>query len=268
MGERLSQDAVGECFAAVKDGAPRALRILREDLAGRDDALLLFAEEIRRVGRIAHPGLLAVHRQEARGTRPWMLTDPVDRSLKDHVQAAGPLGPEEALALAGSLASAFAYLEGRRQVHAAPVPARIVRVEDGWRLLTFRDIRAWDELKSLKGKRYAQADFAPPERDRAHPDRLSPHPHLAWALGAVLRFAVGSGAPRTPEGSAADLPARTPEAVAGIIRSLADPQPARRPQGERAVAAALAGEGASGGGPEAPIAIKAPVRKRRRKRRR
>lgn len=259
IGERISRDAIAECYAASEAGARRTLRVLRSDLEGRDDARLLFAEEMRRVGRIAHPALLAVHRAETGGARPWMLTDPIDGdTLARYLESRGPLDPAGAMALAETLASAFAYLEDRRQVHAAPVPTRLVRVDEAWRLVTFRDIRAWDELKSLKGKRYPQPEFAPPERARDHPDRLSPHPFLAWALGALLRFAAGGG---PPAAAAHGLPA----ALAGPVARLTDPEPGRRPQGARALAAALTGEG---GGATAPRpAIKAPVPRRRKRRR-
>lgn len=267
IGERLAGDAVGECYAATEGGALRTLRILRADLAGRDDARLLFAEEARRIGRIEHPALLAVHRQDPGATRPWMLADPIGGgTLAAHVETSGPLAAEAALALAEGLAGAFAYLEGRRQIHAAPVPSRIVHVEGRWRLVTFRNIRAWDELKSLKGKRYADLAFAPPEHAREHPERLSPHPFLAWAVGTVLRFAAGGGPPGTEEGTARPLPDEVPRELAGRIARLTAPDPGARPQGVRALEAVLAGAGAPDAGSARPT-IQAPVPRRRKRRR-
>ena len=73
-------------------------------------------------------------------------------SLEEAVDAGGPLAAADALALVERLHGAFVYMQARKQVHAAPVPERLIEVHGAWRLLTFRDVRAWDELKSRKGK--------------------------------------------------------------------------------------------------------------------
>nr|MDJ0522779.1 hypothetical protein [Planctomycetota bacterium] len=178
IGERLRQDAVGDWHRAEHAGRALTLRILREDLVGRDDARLLFEEEVRRIRQLKHPALLRVHHVKAGAQRPFMLTDPVDG---ESLATAAPLPAAEVRDLATALVDAFGYLEARKQVHAAAVPERLVRVEGQWRLLTFRDIRAWDELKSRKGKTWPDAAFAPPEHAREHAEPLRPLPYLAWA---------------------------------------------------------------------------------------
>lgn len=267
IGERLSGDAVGDLHRAERGGESLGLRILREELAGREDARMLFEEEVRRISRLDHAVLLKVRHVHRKPPRPWMLTDPVDGpSLADVVASEGPLSAEAAASLAGRLADGFAYLEARRQVHAAPIPARLVRVGTDWKLLTFRDVRAWDELKTRKGKAFPAPRFAPPELLRAHPEPLRPAPFLAWCAGALLRFAAGGGPPLTGEGQAAPLPAGFPADLAPIVQRLVAWEPEARPQGAPALKRVLGGEI-----PEAPTGaakrIQAPVPKRKRDRR-
>jgi hypothetical protein len=265
IGEQLRSDAVGTWHRAEHAGHARTLRILREDLAGREEARLLFAEEVRRIRRLDHPALLRVHHVGASGERPFLLTDPIDGET---LAAAAPLALAEVEALAVQLLDAAAYLEARSQVHAAPVPERLVRVEGGWRLLTFRDIRAWDELKSRKGKMWPDAGFAPPEHSREHPEPLRPMPFLSWALGGLVRFAAGGGAPCTPDGGPAPLPAGFPAPLRDVVTRLLAWEPADRPQGLPALKRALSGEGEPAPPPGAkPIQAPVPRKKRGRDRR-
>ena len=263
IGERLKRDAIGDWHRADRAGEALTLRILREDLVGREDARRLFEEEVRRVRRLDHPALVRVHHVQAAGDRPFFLTDPIDGA---DLASSAPLATDEVRDLAAKLIDAFAYLETRNQVHAALVPARLVRVGDDWRLLTFRDIRAWDELKSLKGKAWPWSGFAPPEHDREHPEPLRPHPFLAWSLGALVRFAAGGGAPRTEEGAAAPLPAGFPRKLAGPVAALLAWEPDARPPGSAALQRALAG-GGTAPPPSAGKPLQAPVPKRKRDRR-
>lgn len=265
IGEQLRSDAVGTWHRAEHAGQPRTLRILREDLVGREDARLLFEEEVRRIRRLDHPALLGVHHVGASGERPFLLTDPIDgQTLAD----AAPLPEQAVVALGSALLDAYAYLEARKQIHAAPVPDRLVRVGADWRLLTFRDIRAWDELKSRKGKTWPDPAFAPPEQDRGHAEPLRPLPFLAWALGSLMRFAAGGGAPRTPDGQPAPLAADFPTVLGGVVARLLAWEPSSRPQGIPALKRALAGEGAAAPAPgtkriQAPVARKKHGRGRR-----
>jgi hypothetical protein len=251
IGEFLRQDATGAWHRATWGERPMTLRILRADLSGRDDARMLFEEETRRIERLDHPALLRVHRVGRRPPRPWMLTDPIDGpTLADALAQGARWTPEEALALVRRVHDAARYLQARRQVHVAPWPSSIVRVGGAWKLLTFRWVRAWDELRTLKGRRDAWPDLTPPERGKDHPAPLVPEPWISWSLGTLLRALEGDAAPQPHAGAVARLTAQDPEA---------------RPAGRAAVEAVLAGGGGPAGRPEAPRApLRAPVPRRRR----
>lgn len=252
IGDQIRQDATGAWCHATWEGASWTLRILREDLAGRDDARLLFEEEIRRIERLDHPVLLRVQRVSRKPPRPWMLTDPIDgQTLASALAGGATFSPAEAVALARQVHEGFRYLQARKQVHATPWPTSLVRVGEGWKLLTFRSIRAWDELSSLKGKKNPHAELTPPERDREHPAALKPEPWISWAIGTLLQSLLGR-----------DPPAPWP----GVLARLRAADPDERPMGRRAIEQALEGHLASA--PAAgPAPISAPVPRKRRGRR-
>lgn len=196
-----------------------------------------------------------------------MLSAPVDTTtLEEAVAADGPLAAADALALVERLHGAFVYMQARKQVHAFPIPERIIRVGEDWRLLTFRDIRAWDELKSLKGKKHPAPTFAPPEQVASHLEPLRPLPYNSWNLGALLRFTAGGGAPRAQDGSAAPLPASFPDELHGMVSRLCAEDPEARPLGERALTALLGGADVPAAEAPARKVIPAPVPRRKRRR--
>ncbi len=246
IGAVIREDATGTWHQATLEDRPYTLRILRAELAGKDEARLVFEQEMRRIEGLRHDALIRVHRVGRKPPRPWMLTDPIDgRTLDEALVDDGPLALESALALARTLHEGSRFLQGRGQVHAAPWPTRWVEVEGVWRLPTFRAIRAVDGLKSLKRRGSRDETYGPPENATKHPAKLRVEPWIAWSVGVLLRAASG----------------RDPATRAATER-LCDPDPERRPAGARAVEAALAAVGAAEASPE----VQAPVRRRRRDR--
>ena len=247
VGEALKEDATGAWHRASLDGRPYTLRILRPELAGKEEARMVFEQEMRRIEGVRHEAFIRVHKTGRKPPRPWMLTDPIDgRTLDEALVEDGPLPLEAAVALARRLHDGLRWLQGRRQVHAAPWPAQWVEVDGAWRLPTFRAIRAQDGLKNLKRKASRHPRFAPPEHDPGHPAKLRADPWIAWSVGVLLRAASG----RVPE-------------VRSAVEQLCDPDPERRPASARRVEEALAAAGTGTGGKPA---VQAPVPRKRRRR--
>jgi hypothetical protein len=221
----VREDAIGT-FARgidVATGAPVGVRRLHGHVAGEEGPRLVFAEEVRRVATLDDPLLLRTLRHDVRAPVPWMVTEPVDGETLAAALERGPWPPSAARRFAGEGAHAFATLAARRQFHAAPVPARIVRVGEGWRLLTFRDVRAEDEAPRLRGRVASLGAFAPPEllaAARAPVTARGLAGHAVGALWAWLR--TGGPGPRRPDASPDD-----PDAA--LIRRLLEPDPIRRP---------------------------------------
>jgi hypothetical protein len=252
LGAVLRQDLLGEWIAAESPDGARTVRTLRAEHVSREDARLLFAEELRRIATLPKAWFLAVERSDARAERPWMLTESVTAPDLEHVLAEqGPLPPDDALALARTAAGSFVALAERRQVHAAPIPAQLLRLGRGWVWTTFRDIRASDECSALKGRKPADARYAPPETDATPPEPLRAGPWRAWAVGALLRASLGLGPPCDPGGKPRAPTDPAPAALGVLLTRLLDPAPRLRIP-DAASALVLLERGTSAVGPAAP----------------
>lgn len=262
LGPQVREDALGAWREARTADGPRTLRVLRDELVGRDDARLLLVEEGRRIAGLPATHFVSVERVELAGPQPWILTEDLTGRTLEQRLAEGPLPPEEALTLVRHLARGFALLAERRQLHAAPIPSRLVEKPRGWVWLTFRDIRAADEASALKGRRPADPLMAPPEAEAEHAEPVRAGPWAAWALGALLRASVGLGPPRTGSGPVAPLPQGLPGGLATLLPRLLEPAPRLR-VADAASALALLERGAAAGPPPAPRPP-APVPKKKR----
>lgn len=252
LGWVLEEDAIGVCMHATDPatGAAFTLRRLHAGRAADDAARLLFAEEVRRVSTIDHPWLLKVIRHDARARVPYMVAEPLDGgTLSQDVAANGPWDPDRARALAVGLLGALAHLEGRRQWHAALLPRHVVRVGDGWRLVTFRHVRAEDEASRQKGRATPEPGFAAPETEEAHPAPAKARLLSMWGVGALWAFARTGHAPTR----GANL--SIPEADRRAFERLTEADPYRRTPGAAHALADL-GEGPPPASPHSTLPVR------------
>jgi hypothetical protein len=234
----VSEDAIGVVARGtlLATGERVGVRHLHERLAGDESARLLFAEEVRRIATLDHPALLRVRASDARAALPWMRTDAIDGATLEDALAEGawPLGRVKALL--HTVLGAFEHLEQRRQVHVAAVPPKLVRAGEGWRLLTFRDVRAEDEAPRLKGRAFPHPRWAPPEIGDERGSSPKARALHAWFVGA-LWFALRTG--RSPREAA--VPTSKSKTEEGrVLARLLDPEPMRRPHGAAACLALVA----------------------------
>jgi hypothetical protein len=237
LGDVVREDAVATVLAAtdVETGEEVAVRRLHRPLAADEGARLVFAEEVRRVGTLRHPHLLAVRRSDVAAAVPYYVTDPVTGETLAAARARGPLEGDAVRATLRDFLGAMLHLEGRGQFHAAPLPSRIVRVAGSWRFLTFRDVRAEDEATRFKGRPPADPDWAAPETDAGTGAAVRARTLLPWSMGALwlfLRTGLPPAAAAGPLLARARGPAPSPD-EATIARWL-DPEPLRRPRGAEA----------------------------------
>ncbi|HVG92864.1 MAG TPA: hypothetical protein VND21_00325 [Planctomycetota bacterium] len=231
----LREDAVGT-FAVgvdVATGARVGVRRLHGKHEGDDGARLLFAEEVRRVATLDDPLLLRTLRHDAAAPVPWMVTEAIDGETLEGDVARAAWPSDLARGFAASVARAFLALASRRQFHAAPVPSRIVRVGEGWRLLTFRDVRAEDEASRLRGRVAALGPFAAPELAAGSTAPITGRSLCVHAVGALWSFLRAGGAgPARPAAASTD-----PDDA--IVARLLEPDPVRRPPDAASVLALL-----------------------------
>lgn len=181
--ERLGGGSSGEVHRAFDTVLERevALKLLRDDGAGQARA---FIAEARRLARVRHPNVLAVHGAAVHDGRAGIWSDRIlGESLREHVAAAGPRPPAEALAVAGQLAAALQAVHGAGLVHGDVKPGNVMREAAGGRivLMDFGSAasRAEAQRHGLLGSPLSMA----PEQLRGEP--VGPAADL-YGLGVVL----------------------------------------------------------------------------------
>jgi hypothetical protein len=229
LGDVVREDAVGTILAATDaaTGEALAVRRLHRPLAAEEPARLVFAEEARRVFTLRHPNLLAVRRVDLQAPVPFYVTDPVGGETLEAARRRDGVEEREVRPLIRAILDAMHHLERRGQFHAAPIPSRIVRVGDAWRLLTFRDVRAEDEAMRMKGKPPPHPDWSPPELAAESGGGVRAKTLVPWFAAALWRFLRTGLAPGETHDHAPWQP--TPEEQL-ILRWL-DREPLRRPSG-------------------------------------
>jgi hypothetical protein len=236
----IREDALGEFLRAEEPetGEPVCLRRLHARLAGDDAARMLFAEELRRIATLSHPGLVRVRRSDRNASRPWAVTDPIDDgTLEDDLAATGPWAREPARRFVVSLLGALEQLEARHQFHAALHPSRLVRVRGSFRLTTFREIRAEDEAPRLKGREPVDPRFAAPELAADDAATVKARPLTAFAVGALWRWLRTGRAPG--EGAIPGVD----DADGAWIERLLEDEPMLRPAGAESLRRLLVADG-------------------------
>lgn len=108
---------------AIKVLAPEVARAVGPDR---------FLEEIRITAHLGHPNILPLIDSGKLEDIPYYITPLVEgRSLRDRLQADGPLGVEESLALGKALAEALAHAHAHDVVHRDLKPANVLLDESG-----------------------------------------------------------------------------------------------------------------------------------------
>ncbi len=208
-------------------------------------------DEIEALGRLRHPGLVALRDSGGGPTGPaFVVLDLVDGpTLAERIMLGGPLPPDELRRLGARVAAALAHVHAAGIVHRDVKPANILLERDGApRLTDFGVARTVDATSVTRaGVVVGTAAFLAPEQVRGH--RVGPAADV-YALGLLLLEAATGR--REFQGTAAEaaiarlhrspaVPRELPADLGRLIRSMTATDPARRPTAST-VAAALAGE--------------------------
>lgn len=241
---QIGAGGFGDVFRAFDPILQRevALKLRREQ---HNSTAQLFIEEARRLARVRHPNVLAVHGADAHDGRAGLWADLVrGETLETRLARTGTLGATEVLALALALANALGAVHAAELVH-GDLKASNVMIEPDGRVVLM-DFGAGTDLRTqTPGRpRYGSPLAMAPEALAGAP--ASPAGDL-YALGALLfRLLTGThaveaasldallehhrrGARRSWRGASV----RLPRALRRLVDALLAPEPAARPSAEQ-----------------------------------
>ncbi len=229
----LAEDDVLSRQVAVKEVSPPADMTDHERERLRERTL----HEARTAARLSHPNVVTIYDVVEDDGRPWIVMELVpSRSLRDLVDAEGPLTPQHAAAVGLQILAALSAAHALGIMHRDVKPGNVL-IDAGGRavLADFGIARTQDSpAMTTSGMIVGSPSYIAPERARG--ERGGPESDL-WSLGATL-YALVEGRPAYDrQGPLPTLMAVVSEdpdppsragALWPVIRGLLDHVPSRR----------------------------------------
>ncbi|NUT91731.1 MAG: serine/threonine protein kinase [Saccharothrix sp.] len=190
-------------------------------------------EATRREARIGaglhHANVISVFDTVVDGGRRWLVMEYLPaRSLAEICRTDGPVDADLATRIGAQIATALSAMHAKGMVHRDITLANVLVTADGTAKLADLGVAMWDEV-TLTGsvKDAGTAGYLAPEVLRGH--RVTPAADM-YSLGVTLSAAS--------EG-------RVDKRLAGIVAALTEPDPARRPDADKAARLLGAAPGSS-----------------------
>ena len=229
----LAEDDLLSRQVAVKEISPPADMTEHERELLRERTL----REARTAARLGHPNVVTIFDVVEDDGRPWIVMELVpSRSLRDVVDAEGPLSPQQAAGVGLQILAALRAAHALGIMHRDVKPGNVLIAADGRAVLADFGIARTQDSTALttSGVLVGSPSYIAPERARG--ERGGPESDL-WSLGATL-YALVEGRPAYDR--AGPLPTLMavvnedpdPPSRAGVlwpvIRGLLDHVPSRR----------------------------------------
>jgi beta-lactam-binding protein with PASTA domain/predicted Ser/Thr protein kinase len=166
-------------------GRKVALKVMADRYSDDGEFVERFRREAQAAARLNHPNIIAVYdRGEADG-RPYIAMEYLQgRTLKQVIQAEGPLPPERALAIAMQVLAGLRYAHEHGVVHRDVKPHNVLVGDDGRIKVTdFGIAHAGDPQMTEVGSIVGTAQYLSPEQARGR--AVGPQTDI-YSLGVVL----------------------------------------------------------------------------------
>jgi hypothetical protein len=229
----LAEDDLLSRQVAVKEVSPPADMTEHERGLLRERTL----HEARTAARLSHPNVVTIYDVVEDDGQPWIVMELVPaRSLRDVVQAAGPLTVQQAAGVGLQILAALSAAHALGIMHRDVKPGNVLIDAGGRAILADFGIARTQDSSALttSGVLVGSPSYIAPERARG--ERGGPESDL-WSLGATL-YALVEGRPAYDRGGPLptlmavvsedpDPPTRA-GALWPVIRGLLDHVPSRR----------------------------------------
>ncbi|MGE3272082.1 MAG: protein kinase, partial [Chloroflexota bacterium] len=259
---RLGAGGMGAVYRGVHQTLqqPRAVKILRPDLANEPDVVARFRREAMIAASLRHPHIVLIYDVAEDQDIHYIVMDLlVGGSLRDVIRSSAPLPFARAMHLLGQLASSLDYAHGRGVIHRDIKPGNVmVSADDEVTLVDFGIARAADEARLTRsGTVVGTAEYMAPESFTSEGSEKSSD---LYALGIIAYELLTGHAPfrgnptavsyaqvNTPPPPARTFFADVPEAVEAVLLKQLAKGPAERFPDATSFVEALkaAGEGAA-----------------------
>ncbi|MCX5369035.1 protein kinase [Streptomyces sp. NBC_00015] len=246
---RLGAGGMGQVYLARSDrGRTVAVKLVRRELAAREEFRARFRQEVRNAQRVGGFWTAPVLDADTEAAVPWVATGYVaGPSLQQVVSHDhGPLPERSVRILAAGLAHALANIHAAGIVHRDLKPSNVMVTIEGPRVIDFGVARALegvtgDSRLTQTGAVIGSPGFMAPEQLRGDP--VTPASDV-FCLGSVITYAATGTLPFGSADSAAhalmfriaeDEPdlAGVPEGIADLVRACLRKDPGARPSLDR-----------------------------------
>jgi serine/threonine protein kinase len=243
----LGRGGMGRVFlAAAPDGRLVALKLVHGRHVEEPGFRERFRREVAASRRVSGAYTAPVVDADVETEIPWLATAFVPGpSLRQAVDAAGPLPADTTARLAAGLATALGEIHAAGLVHRDLKPSNVLLAADGPRVIDFGVARVTDSHTSeltRTGVLVGSPGYMSPEQAQSRP--LTPASDV-FSLGAVLYMActgtdpfLGASTPATLFNVVFGVPDMelVPEQLRGVIEGCIAKDPAERPTPEEVLA--------------------------------
>jgi serine/threonine protein kinase len=200
---RLGAGGMGLVYLGeAPDGAQVAIKVIRPEYADEAVYRRRFHQEAEAAARVRDPGVARVLDHDTAGASPFLVTEYVPGpSLRDRVEAGGPLTGPELDAFARGVARALAGIHAAGVVHRDLKPPNVILSPAGPRIVDFGIARAVDAVTryTTTGEIVGSVGWMAPEVLRQQP--ATPASDI-FSWGATVAYAATG---RRPFGEGPDI---------------------------------------------------------------
>lgn len=235
---RLGEGGMGVVHLAQRPGGrPVALKVLRPNVVGDDEARHRLAREVDSLARVRNRRVAEVIDADPWGTVPYVATRYVPGlTLHDHAQQEGPVTGDDLVWLADCLAEALQAVHAVGVLHRDIKPSNVILEGRTPILIDFGLARVADDSRiTMTGWLLGTPGYLAPEILHGHDATEASDVH-SWA--ATVAFAAQGRAPygRGPSMAVMDRVRRgehdlddVDDVVHDLLESCLDPEPDQRP---------------------------------------